>query len=169
MCLLFAGYLETSVIMELFWRKCLGWYYELSSTTNVPYKPHVPLTAQSPAYSSLRTWAQTEAMPSNSPYARLLPHTPLELACCLCAEALVLLDEFYSPYFAAQGTLHSLHFFPWFLFCGHLCSHILREGDYFPLCRGQPEFSSVAGAWSLALSPVPSVCFSCFIWSTFSM
>lgn len=46
MCLLFAGYLETSVIMEL---------YELSSTTNVPYKPHVPLTAQSPAYSSLRT------------------------------------------------------------------------------------------------------------------
>lgn len=160
------GHLETYVITKLFSRKHLGWNYELGSTTNVPYKP-VCLTARSPVYSSLSSWEQTVRQCSA---IHLIPGCcPTDLWSWLVffvQKTVVLLDEFHSSYFAVQGTLH---FFPCFLFCKNLCSHILREGDYSPLCRVQPEFRSVARAWSLALSPVPSVCFSCFTWSTFSM
>lgn len=83
------GHLETSVIMELFSRKHLGWNYKLSATTNVPNKL-VPLTAQNPALlhvqHSQELSTNSEAMPSNPLCATLLPHEPLELAYSLCAK-----------------------------------------------------------------------------------
>lgn len=115
------GHLETSVIMELFSRKHLGWNYKLSATTNVPNKP-VPLTAQNPALlhvqHSQELSTNSEAMPSNPPCATLLPHEPLELAysltlckklqCSLMSSTLLILQhrEHYisSPDFFSVST-----------------------------------------------------------------
>lgn len=141
------GHLETSGITELFSRKHLGWKYELSSTTNVPYK-QLSLTAQSPELLHVQLSQKLRQCPATHHVPGCCPTDLWNWLVFFVQKTVVLLDEFYSLYFAAQGTLH---FFPWFLFCEHLCSYILREGDYFPLCRGQPEFSSVARAWSLAL------------------
>lgn len=115
------GHLETSVIMELFSRKHLGWNYKLSGTTNVPNKL-VPLTAQNPALlhvqHSQELSTNSETMPSNPLCATLLPHKPLELAysltlckklqCSLMSSTLLILQhrEHYisSPDFFSVST-----------------------------------------------------------------